>query len=135
MSAIIVIDDERTFKTEPGVNVIYYRTAWDFIECLTLATADYYWAPEGAEIEGDFDVDEVWWDHDLGEDGGDVMDCIKVLQMFEDFGVTGWSEIPMFVHSQNPVGAQNIVDRLSLFVERVERVPLPELEDAVPEEV
>lgn len=126
---IIVIDDERTFKV-PGHLVLYYRSAYQFIEALVCGTADVYWAPEGAEIDGTFEISEIWWDHDLGDDGGDIMDCIKVLHMLEDAEITGLADIPMYVHSQNPVGADNIVSRLSQFCSNVKRVPLPELEDA-----
>lgn len=108
----------------------YYRSAYDFVFAITTALAKEYWAPEGAEFDEHQEIEAIWWDHDLGEDGGDIMDCINVLHMLEDLELGSVSDTPMYVHSQNPVGADNIINRLSQFCTNVKRVPLPELQDA-----
>jgi hypothetical protein len=67
--------------------------------------------------------DEIWLDHDLGPDD-DIMTVVDVLcrAAFEGMPYcTHLKRTPMFVHSQNPVGAANVVRSLAKYGYSVKR--------------
>ena len=121
---IIVIDDERTFKSHE--DILYLRTPKDALAYL----ADWWTVnmnrPMGAPPKW---IDALWLDHDLGSEGGDTQDVIPVVSFLYQLSRMG--ELPIrdiFVHSQNSVGASNLMN----FAEEIasgcaRRMPLPAL--------
>lgn len=105
----LVVDDERTFKDFPDDDTLYARHSDTAIHIL----------------ERGIRFDEVWLDHDLG--GDDTV--MKVVDFLVEHAVQyvemNMFKFPIFVHSMNPVGAQNIVRALERYYD-VKRVPLPE---------
>ena len=70
-------------------------------------------------------IEQLWLDHDLGEDD-DAMVIARYLRIIGYSGVKdGIGQV--LVHSQNPVGAANIVNLLNEHVDfNAYQVPLPE---------
>lgn len=106
----LIVDDERTFKDAPeqrdfekGHINIYARNSASAIAIL-----------RGCN------VDELWLDHDLGEDDTAMKVVDFLCEHHQDFREGIW------VHSMNPVGAENIIRALSPHYLSVRRVPLPE---------
>lgn len=99
----LVIDDNRTFDFEAD----HARTV---IEALILLDKGKY--------------DEIWWDHDLGqENGGDTIGIANYLVQKR------WDpECKMIVHTANPVGRVNLVAILSQLY-KVEELPFFLLKD------
>lgn len=115
---IVIVDDERTFDTD--LPVVYLRSADEALLWFARWITDYYSAVSGAESR----ITEVWFDHDLG-DGDDALVVAKFLAAV-DWAQEGIDVV--FVHSQNPVGASNIVDTLRHgFPGKVCRSGLPDL--------
>lgn len=118
---IVIIDDERTFETSPDDNVTYLRTEQE-----ALAYFAKWWTQF---LSGGYDcqIDELWFDHDLG-DGGEALSVAKFLWALS--GTLEGLNMPIeaiFVHSQNPVGAERILDYCEAITLRARRVPLPTL--------
>lgn len=117
MGLFIVIDDERTFFSE-NARVEYYRDSFSGMGRL----ADVW--TKGLVIS------QLWLDHDLGPND-DIMRIIDFLNKLgflakqqETYGGIHIDEI--YVHTQNPVGGENMVRALDRFY-WVKRVPLPVL--------
>lgn len=108
MKHILVIDDERLFpslETEE-TKVTYARTS---DAASTFLRVFSHW-------------DEVWFDHDLGPDD----DASLIVRQMTDSTVSWDKRITKaFVHSMNPVGAENLVNKLKDFGIETKRVPLP----------
>jgi hypothetical protein len=108
---IIVVDDERVFTDERFRDAIYLRTEDEAILFFAKWFNRQCDVPYGAEDH----IDEVWFDHDLGEGNGDGH---SVARFFARMEYALGSELflrvvhGVFVHSQNPVGASRIVDDL-----------------------
>lgn len=119
--AIIVIDDERTFK---GTGVWYKRTAEQGLAFVAGYWSRYYTLPMGVIKP----LEELWLDHDLGDDGGDIFDVVTFMCAVAGAGMAFPVE-EIFVHSQNPSGAARIVLSLERHY-KVALAALPELDDA-----
>lgn len=109
---MLFVDDERSLECElPDYRIDYARTVDDAV---------------GMWIVNKYD--EIWLDHDLGEDGGDIMNFVAALMRYGDYNKTskengyGWELPDIVVHSMNPVGAENIVGKLSPYY-NVKRIP------------
>lgn len=101
---IVVVDDERTFDLGEEIN--YIRTSQDAIKGLSHYAMLWEMAPAGA-----FDrIREIWLDHDLGEmsdnDGVTVATFITLMMRAQPEMFYGCK---IYIHSQNPVGARNIL--------------------------
>lgn len=118
--SVIVIDDERTFanRLDDGMLLNHVRSVGEALTVLVSCWNFYQKFGQGM-------IDEIWLDHDLGDDGGDINVIVDWLVIIAHQG-NAFPVKRIFVHSQNPVGANNIVKRLDGFY-NVERVPLPEL--------
>ena len=96
---ILVVDDERTFKSEAayGHDIVYTET---------VNGAKFYLAhPNG--------WDEVWLDHDLGrdEDGHDLVKWIERLAYQGNLLDVG----TFVIHSMNPIGRKRMAEGLRNF--------------------
>lgn len=100
----IVIDDERTFTGGLIVDR-YLRTSSEALEFLARYLAYSILFPLGAEPK----IVTLWLDHDLGGHD-DIMPVVNFLIATEDKYAPIINEIR--VHSQNPVGADNVVRSL-----------------------
>lgn len=119
---IVVVDDERTFATDEPV--IYLRTVDEAISWIAQWWMINQSRPIGASVRW---IDELWFDHDLGDtvnDGAKVACFVGALSEHTD-GVFPIHVIN--VHSQNPVGAENIIRTTAGCASQVNRTPLPEL--------
>lgn len=108
---IVVIDDERTFKSNE--DIIYLRNSKDAVHFLV-----------DVWISGYKPVAQLYLDHDLGEND-DVMIVVDFLDLISQ----GSYPIPIssiLVHSQNPSAADKIVRTLANGCD-VARIALPEL--------
>lgn len=116
---ILVIDDERLFPSleGDGVEVHYARTSMDAYRHLL---AHERW-------------NAVMFDHDLGEDG-DALEVVDWMRSLTGRIKLDWSERigRAYVHSMNPVGAQNLVNRLTDLGIPTQRVPLPDGHTVIP---
>ena len=113
---IIVVDDERTFKSDD--EIIYFRTQDEALSGIVKIWTKWYMS-YGSPI------DELWLDHDLGPDSGDAAEIAEFLKAFDNaWNLSGFIK-NIYVHSQNPVGADNLMGLLDIF--NPTRVPLPEL--------
>lgn len=108
-----IIDDERTFAEVPGLEAVYLRNSADACAQLT-------------EMLQKKEEATLMLDHDLGEDDtiGPFVD-ILLEAAFNDPQVCDLFKI--FVHTQNPVGADNIMRSLERYGFFAIRIPLPEL--------
>lgn len=103
---MLFVDDERSLECElPGYDIDYARNVNAAINC---------WIHNP-------NYDEIWLDHDLGEDGGNIMELIRSLEMY-GFYFPDNPKPEIVVHSMNPVGAENIVGKLSPYY-NVKRIP------------
>lgn len=110
MTFVLVVDDERTFRDMPEqrnlvsdkATVIYARNSKD---ALTILQA--------------FEVDELWLDHDLGGDDTAMPVVDYIVQHHMPFKCGIW------VHSMNPVGADNIMRGLRGHYPQAHRVRVP----------
>jgi hypothetical protein len=111
---IVVIDDERTFDTEDEVT--YLRTEDEALLFLTrwFVEWNYGRAPS---------IDALYLDHDLGENQ-DIVVVVRFLGLLKNVKK---AVLKVFIHTQNPVGAQNMWTDCSRFSNHVERIPLPAL--------
>lgn len=97
----VILDDERLF-TELQGPVVCLRREIDFVQFFN--------------HEAIFNkVDAIFWDHDLGPDGGAGIKCARYfvnhLNWLKDCSLTGSITLvdeiktfQMYVHSMNPVG-------------------------------
>lgn len=93
---IVLIDDERNFRDTPAADVVVLRTSSDALTWLRQNTLP---------------ISQLWLDHDLG--GDDTI--IPVIHFLEEQYFLG-SPVDIdtvFVHTANPVGAQQIMAALS----------------------
>lgn len=125
---IVVIDDERTFDTDE--EVIYLRTADE-----ALAWFAKWWTTN--ENRPAFcdprKIDQLWFDHDLGP-GGDATVVANFLATLNRRGLAPVGEglLPIstiYIHSQNPVGSQNLWCILSGCASVVTNCGLPPLRE------
>lgn len=118
---LIFIDDERTPDTsDVDERLILLRTSQEAAAFFADVYVAWFWFNIPTEIT------RIWFDHDLGEDSENnglwVARFVKALMAETAF----LADTSVFVHSQNPVGAKNIVDAFSGSNKAV-RVPLPKL--------
>lgn len=111
MTSIVVIDDERTFKSDE--DIIYLRNSKDAIHYLVEIWVSCY-KP----------ITQLFLDHDLGGTD-DVMIVVDFLNMI------GKGDYPIqigsiLVHSQNPSAADKIVRTLAPSY-NIARIALPKL--------
>jgi hypothetical protein len=121
MTNIIVLDDERTFDTDSVTK--YLRTATEglayFAELFTKnSTIPYGVVPDV--------IHELWLDHDLGEGGGEATTVVNFISALSRTNSRIYIQ-SIFVHSQNPVGAANLMASCQGLAPTVRRVPLPDL--------
>ena len=116
---IVVVDDERTFKTDAPI--LYIRTLNNALAFFARLYKNNLALPVGGETI----VTQLWLDHDLGEDQ-EAIELAEFLFALSDPHMYYWVET-VFVHSQNPVGAQNVFNVMNQGFRDVRRVPLPEL--------
>lgn len=102
--ANIVIDDERTFAGGLIVDR-YLRSSAEALEFLARGLALDVTLPYGSGLT----ISTLWLDHDLGGDD-DIMPVVNFLIATEEQYSSIISNIR--VHSQNPVGADNVVRSL-----------------------
>lgn len=110
MKNIIVVDDERTFDMKAGI-IVHCRDA-----------------EIGQQVICNFEeyrlvIDELWLDHDLGENKSIVVlvDWLCERSFNDDKVNIG----TVYVHSQNPIGAQAMVRTLDRYGYNVVRCGLP----------
>lgn len=121
MRLIVVVDDERTFDTDE--EIIYLRTVDEAISWIAQWWTTNQNRPYMASARW---IDELWFDHDLGESG----DAITVANFIRALSEVNGDVFPIHtinVHSQNPVGADNIVSATAGCAELINRTGLPRL--------
>ncbi len=91
---ILVVDDERTFTFKrEGIEVDHARSSEEAIKKLT----------ENRYMS-------IWLDHDLGRDDTGM----KVAEFLRDNRkMSTIRNVPIYVHSMNPVGSQNMVKTMN----------------------
>ena len=110
MSAILLIDDLRNFR-DPSITA-QTTIARTSAQALTF-------------LEESNDWDEIWFDHDLGELTDGRVDSTMVIvdylceKAFNDEPVNAGI---IYIHTSNPVGAQNIATSLNRYGYRTVRV-------------
>ena len=112
---IVVIDDERTFDSDLPVR--YARTGQEGLALL----AD-YWTLQ--RTRHDYDMDELYLDHDLGPED-EIRPCVAFLEAVARLGQP-FNVGTIFVHTQNPVGAEAMIASLSRYY-NTKRITLPVL--------
>lgn len=117
----IVVDDERTFRMDVD---LYMRTGYGALNWFTVRWIQDENAPLGAERT---QIDELWLDHDLGEDVSAML-LVDFLCLMgrKSTQYVGPIIHHIYVHSMNSVGAENIINRLGIYYD-VTRMALPEL--------
>ena len=109
MKTVIFLDDFR--KPEQFVNtklnIVFCATTFDqFVEVLNQVYSEYN------------RVDEIWFDHDLGENAGSGYDCAKYLV---EFCIEHTMPLPEYhIQSNNPAGKQNIESYLKSFLKSLD---------------
>lgn len=117
---IIVIDDERLFVTLK--DTLYFRTGQDAMLFFAIRSEEYNRCPTGSLEE----IEEIWFDHDLGADSQfDALTVARFVKLMLDFRLGGVENAKIYVHSQNPVGAESIVNVFGQDI--ATQVPLPAL--------
>lgn len=111
MSIRLVIDDERVFPALPNLEDIYCRTVPEAIVTIT----DYVTRYQRHQGYGVDIMEQMWFDHDLGPTGGDIMDIVALMEVLapwaEEMVVSPFDM--MVIHSRNPIGARAIERKLS----------------------
>lgn len=124
----IVVDDERTF--DACVDITYLRNEDEAMLFLSKWWNNNLSTPYGGEVW----IDQIWFDHDLGPNGGNGLNVAKFFARLILSGIhlalASYVD-EVYVHSQNPVGAEAIYrelyDRLTPHEIYVTRVALPAL--------
>lgn len=123
---IIVIDDERTFRTGellPMVEVKYARTSMEGLAAIAKAWTDY--------VVNYGNMVDLYLDHDLGENDtiGKVVDFLWVAGKSGNSDVCTLPDViaNIFVHSQNPTAGDMILPMLQPLYNNVKRIALPDL--------
>lgn len=116
---IVVVDDERTFyhrhnPVGPMPTYTYLRTSAEALGWLARSWT-VYWTTPGASIGR---IDQLWLDHDLG--GEDTIKPVVDFLLTLDYAnmTRNSDDEPawigeILVHSQNPSGAEGVVNALS----------------------
>jgi hypothetical protein len=119
-NSIIVIDDERTFanRVYEGYTMLHCRSVGEALAVM-VSVWNYHIRYESGVIA------ELWFDHDLGDDGGNINVVVDWLCGIAEIGHP-FPVRHIMVHSQNPVGAESICKKLERYY-NVKRVELPEL--------
>lgn len=107
----IVIDDERTFEENtfpPNGVVVYLRSSDEAIVWFAKWLVAYI---DGKYLDRDEHIAQIWFDHDLGDgDEATVVAKFLVSGVFPYMArITLQDQLKLFVHTQNPVGANNIM--------------------------
>lgn len=106
---VIFIDDMRDIRNyvDCANNNAYQAKSYDdFINKLEYV------------FEGYGKVDEIWFDHDLGEDSKSGYDCAKYLV---NFCIEHEMKLPEWhIQSSNPAGRQNIDSYLKSYLKSIE---------------
>lgn len=89
----LLIDDLRNFRDDPP-NVVIARTSEEAIDLLS------------SQI-----FDDVWWDHDLGED--DTTQKVADWLLYQAITSHKIKIDTCFIHTSNPVGAVNLKTTLT----------------------
>lgn len=109
MTKLLVIDDLRSFRDEYHRDeVVYARTS-----------------KEGLTRLNSFDqLDELWLDHDLGMVDGEVDSIMPVIDhlSFLAMNETPFQVDQIFVHTSNPVGAEQMMRSLNRWGYRAVKV-------------
>ena len=105
MKTVIFLDDyrkpEQCFDTSQCI-VFCAVTFDEFVDVLNRTYHEYK------------RVDEIWFDHDLGENAGTGYDCAKYLV---EFCIEHNMDLPdYYIHSNNPAGKLNIDSYLKSFL-------------------
>ena len=105
MKTVIFLDDfrkpEQCFDTSQCM-VFCAATFDEFVEVLNKTYLEYK------------RVDEIWFDHDLGENAGTGYDCAKYLV---EFCIEHNMDLPeYYIQSNNPAGKLNIDSYLKSFL-------------------
>lgn len=106
---ILLIDDERDFRSHVGAADVIARTTADGLSAVR-ALLD---SGQGAQ---------VWLDHDLGEVDGVATDVMPVVDLLLERAADAHA-LSLVVHTQNSVGGQTMVRslrRAGLDVNRVD---------------
>lgn len=112
---LVVVDDNREFPFgERDDEVIYLRTPDEAMAFFV----DYFLAFVGSGGFGRPDIEELWLDHDLGEDEDenplDTWELVKLIDLLSR-GAATYGAFPIksiYVHSQNNVRAEALVKAL-----------------------
>ena len=116
---IIVIDDERTFDFN---DVTYFRDGQTAMVWFALRCSGASHLPEGA-LEP---ISEIWFDHDLGPKSNfDALAVARFVALMKAFDLGDIKDASIYVHSQNPVGAEQIMN--AFYSGDAVRVSLPPL--------
>ena len=129
MATILVIDDERTFKSDKDIT--YARTSHEGIAAIAKQYSK--WATQPLHQTDQTMISELYLDHDLGGS-----DTIRPVATYLSVMAAATAESPtlnfqhfigsIYVHSQNPT-TDWIVQILNGSFENVSRIALPELEN------
>lgn len=102
---IIFIDDLRNPKMYLDLNTNDVYHAYNYQHFVNVLNNLY---------ESDKKIDEIWFDHDLGDDTYSGYDCAKYLVKF---CVEHNIKLPKYhIHSANPVGRENIDSYLKSYL-------------------
>ena len=73
----------------------------------------------GTVLDNRYEIDYISFDHDLGDDSLSGFECVKWLVELdmECRGEILTQDFKWYVHSQNPIGAANINEYLSGYLE------------------
>lgn len=102
MKRVLLVDDLRNFRTlAPEVDLTIARTSQQGLDILA---EDAQW-------------DEIWLDHDLGDESGEIDDVMRVVDYLSE---RAFNDEPVkvgtvFVHTSNPPGSRAMLAALGRF--------------------
>lgn len=104
---IVLIDDERDF-INPILETIVFRNSRDALEWLN-------------DVGSTVNIDQLWFDHDLGIVDGEKDSTIPVLHWFEEqcFFGNAPNVGQIVVHTANNVGGKTIFDSMIRYYDTV----------------
>ena len=125
---IIVVDDERTFARsyQSDIPVLHLRTTQEALAWFANYITNFSRQPAGSM----YMIEEIWFDHDLGEKScDDAIQIARFVALFTngEYMPSIFQDTKIYIHSQNPVGAENIRRVFEYSMNKAEIVPLPEL--------
>ena len=126
---VVIVDDEREFDVRwpEHFQVIYLRTLRDALAWF----AEWWTTNQNVPVTADQTairfIDQLWLDHDLGSEGSDTQDVITLVSFLWNLSLNTGA-LPIYstmVHSQNPVGASNIMNFVSQMNINAAQIPPP----------